>query len=79
MANENSPFRKIDLRWVVMLIFMAGACYAMIVGTAKQVDGVIAKTGEQEKRITTVETHQQVIRDDIKEIKRDVKLILRAR
>jgi len=66
---------KFDFKWISILIFTAGTLYITIINTASSVSKMQEKTNQHESRIAVLEIQYQ----DIKEIKKDVKELLKRK
>ena len=75
MTFKNIVDVKVDIKWVAVLVFTAGALYTTICNTTERVIKIQEKTDQHESRIVILETQYQ----DIKEIKKDVKELLKRK
>lgn len=75
MTIKNIIDFKLDLKWVAILIFTSGMLYVTLVNTTNSVAKIQCKTDEHESRIVVLETQY----NDIKEIKQDVKELLKRK
>lgn len=70
-------FSQLKMKPVYKILLVLGILAGLMWGTLKQVPEVNGKVDNHEKRITIIETQVPEIKEDLKEIKADIKTLLR--